>query len=129
MPRILSRANRIAYHGLPKYTFERHGGNNSAWTTDYSKLDVATLNEYIAVYRQRTEWLCERFPDSKDYWRYFEWSFMISMVEKIERLKLAGCYPQRDVMVRELREHFWEFADCEYAYAQDFEKEWIAKCL
>jgi glycosyltransferase involved in cell wall biosynthesis len=123
MPQILSRANRIAYHGLPKYTFERHGGNNSAWTTDHSKLDAATLDEYISVYRQRTEWLCGRFPDNKDYWRYFEWSFMISMVEKISRLGLAECYPQRDAMARELREHFSEFVDCECTL--EFEREWM----
>jgi glycosyltransferase involved in cell wall biosynthesis len=120
MPQILSRAKQIAYHGLPKYTFDRHGGNNSAWTTDYGKLDAATLDEYIAVYRQRTEWLCGRFSDNKDYWRYFEWSFMISMVEKISRLELAGCYSQRDGMVRELRGHFREFVDCEYT--QNLEK-------
>jgi glycosyltransferase involved in cell wall biosynthesis len=125
MPQILSRANRIVYHGLPKYTFERHGGNNSAWTTDYRNLDAATLDEYIAVYRQRTDWLCGRFPDNKDYWRYFEWSFMISMVEKISRLELAGCYPQRDVMARKLRAHCGEFVDGKHT--QGFERELMSE--
>jgi glycosyltransferase involved in cell wall biosynthesis len=125
MPQILSRAKRIAYYGLPKYTFERHGGNNSAWTTDYSKLDAATLDEYIAVYRQRTEWLCKRFPDNKDYWRYFEWSFMISMVEKISRLGLAECYYQRDEMVRGLQKYCCEFLNS--LWILDFEREWVKK--
>jgi hypothetical protein len=125
MPRILSGASRIAYHGLPKYTFERHSGNNSAWTTNHALLDAATLDEYITVYRQRTEWFCERFPDNIAYWRYFEWSFMISIVEKIARLELVGCYSQRDRLILELREHCGEFVDCEYT--QKFEKEWIAQ--
>jgi glycosyltransferase involved in cell wall biosynthesis len=125
MPKIMSRAKLVAYHGLPKYTFERHGGNVSAWTTDHSLLDAATLDEYIAVYRQRTEWLCQRFPDNAEYWRYFEWSFMISMVEKISRLELASCYPQRDAMVRELRECREIFLRCDYTL--DFEKDWIIR--
>jgi glycosyltransferase involved in cell wall biosynthesis len=123
MPRILSGASRIAYHSLPKYTFERHGGNNSAWTTNHTLLDAATLDEYIAVYRQRTEWLCGRFPDNAAYWRYFELSFMISMVEKVTRLELAECYPYRNGLVRELRAHCGEFIDGEHT--RKFEKEWM----
>jgi hypothetical protein len=123
MPRILSGASRVAYHGLPKYTFERHNGNNSAWTTNHALLDAATLDEYIAVYRQRTEWLCERFPGNMAYWRYFEWSFMISMVEKITRLGLMGCYSQRDRLVRELQVHCGEFIG--YEHTREFEMEWM----
>jgi glycosyltransferase involved in cell wall biosynthesis len=125
MPQILSGANQIAYYGLPKYTFERHGGNNSAWTTDHALLDTATLDEYIAVYRQRTEWLCGRFPDNAEYWRYFEWSFLVSMVEKVTRLGLAGCCTQRDVMVRELRGCYREFVGC--GHTQEFEREWMRR--
>ena len=123
MPRILGGANRVAYHGLPKYTFERHGNNNSAWTTDHSLLDAATLDEYLNVYRQRTEWLTANFPDSAPAWRYFEWSFMISMVEKITRLKLPGCERQFEAMAQELRENREEFLAC--GLMLDFEKNWL----
>uniref|UniRef100_UPI0025E5E35E glycosyltransferase family 2 protein n=1 Tax=uncultured Oscillibacter sp. TaxID=876091 RepID=UPI0025E5E35E len=91
MYKLLAGAERVAYHGLPKYTFYRHEGNNSAWTTDHSLLDAATLDEYLHAYRTRTEWLSGLFPDSAPAWRYFEWSFMISMVEKISRLRIPGC--------------------------------------
>ena len=123
MPRILGGANRIAYHGLPKYTFARHERNNSAWTTNHSLLDAAKLDEYLAVYRKRTEWLIANFPGNTALWRYFEWSFMISMVEKVTRLRLAGCERQREAMVRELRANRKEFADCDWIL--DFEKEWM----
>ena len=126
MPRILGGAAGVAYHGLPKYTFERHAGNNSAWTTNHSLLDAATLDEYLSVYRSRTEWLIAKFPDSAITWRYFEWSFMLSMTEKINRLKLAGCESQRDAMMRELQAHREEFLSC--GLALDFEKDWVG-CL
>ena len=122
MPRILGRAARVAYHGLPKYTFERHDNNNSAWTTNHSLLDASTLDEYLSVYRERTDWLIKEFPNSAQAWRYFEWSYMISMVEKIMRLKIHGCDSQREAMLRELQSNRNEFLNCELT--QVFEKEW-----
>jgi glycosyltransferase involved in cell wall biosynthesis len=125
MPRILANANRIAYHGLPKYTFERHEGNHSAWTSHHSLLDAATLEEYLRVYRERTEWLCERFPDSAAAWRYFEWSFWISMVEKIKRLNLTDCAAIAARLKRGLAECREVFLNS--GYILDFERGWMGK--
>jgi glycosyltransferase involved in cell wall biosynthesis len=125
MPRIIASANKIAYHGLAKYTFARHESNNSAWTTNHSLLDAATLNEYLSVYRERTEWLSGRFPGKSAVWRYFEWSFMISMVEKITRLGIAGCDAVLAAMRNELATNRNEFLNCELT--QDFEKKWMGE--
>ena len=125
MYKLLASANRVAYHGLPKYTFYRHESNNSAWTTDHSLLNSETLDEYLRVYRERTVWLSELFSSSAAVWRYFEWSFMISMVEKITRLNLGSCEGQREAMVQELRKHRSEFLSCEWI--MDFEKEWMER--
>ena len=123
MPKILAGAKRIAYHGLPKYTFYRHESNNSAWTTNHSLLTSETLDEYLKAYRERTEWLSGLFPDSAAAWRYFEWSFMISMVEKINRLKLKGCEGQLNAMLEELRENQEEFLNG--GFILEFEREWM----
>jgi glycosyltransferase involved in cell wall biosynthesis len=123
MPRILASAGRVVYHGLPKYTFFRHEGNNSAWTTNHSLLNAEILKEYLRVYRERTEWLTVRFPNNMAVWRYFEWSFQISMIEKITRLQLADCYAQRDELVRGLKTRREEFINCQFT--QEFEKGWI----
>ena len=64
MYKLLAGAKRVAYHGLPKYTFRRHEGNNSAWTTNHSLLNRETLEEYLTAYRTRTEWLGGLFPES-----------------------------------------------------------------
>ena len=127
MYRLLAEARRVAYHGQPKYTFYRHHGNNSAWTTDHSLLTPETLEEYLAAYRTRTEWLCERFPTSISTWRYLEWSFMISMVEKICRLNLTGCNKQRRYMIWRLQAHREEFLDS--SEILDFERLWISQYL
>ena len=125
MYKLLAEAKCVAYHGLPKYTFYRHENNNSAWTTNHSLLNAETLDEYLGAYRTRTIWLSERFPNSARVFRYFEWSFMISMLEKIHRLELKGCEKQLEAMTQELREHRDEFLAC--TEILEFEKEWVEK--
>lgn len=127
MYRLLAEAKRVAYHGLPKYTFYRHESNNSAWTTNHSLLTAETLEEYLDAYRTRTEWLSRKFPDSAAAFRYFEWSFMISMVEKIARLGLTGCEAQRERMTQELRANREDFLACPEIL--DFEKEWMERYI
>ncbi len=127
MYRLLAQAKRVAYHGLPKYTFYRHPGNNSAWTTNHTLLTPETLEEYLEVYRMRTQWLSGLFPNSAAAFRYFEWSFMISMVEKVARLGLTDCDAQRERMARELWEHREEFLGCPEIL--EFEKEWMKKYI
>jgi glycosyltransferase involved in cell wall biosynthesis len=127
MYRLLALAKRIAYQGVAKYKFNRHEGNNSAWTTNYSLLTPETLDEYLRSYRERTEWLSELFPKSAAVFRYFEWSFMISMVDKIERYELKECEELLDTMKRELKTHRNKFLKC--GLAQHFELEWMKKYL
>lgn len=123
MYRVMASAKKIAYHGIPKYTFYRHDNNNSAWTTNHNLLDVKTLDEYLDSYRARTEWLSERFPNSAMTFQYFEWSFMISMVEKINRLEIQGCEKQLEHMISVLHKHRGEFLNCPEML--ETEKKWI----
>lgn len=127
MYRLLAEAKRVAYHGLPKYTFYRHPGNNSAWTTDHRLLTPETLDEYLRAYRVRTQWLSEKFPSSAKAFQYFEWSFMISMVEKIERLGLRGCQRQLEAMRAELRAARASFLKSPEIL--DFEKDWMEQYI
>jgi len=127
MHRLLAFANRVAYCGLSKYTFYRHKCNNSAWTTNHSLLNPEIIDEYIQAYRERTRWLSELFPDSAAEWRYFELSFMISMVEKINRLKIKDCESQLTAMMSDLRKNREEFALGRLTL--DFEREWMEKYI
>ena len=123
--RLFARAGTVAYHGLPKYHVLRHGGNNSAWTTDHRLLTPETLEEYLTAYRVRTNWLSGLFPDRAATWRYFEWSFMISMVEKITRLELTDCAAIRERLAAALRADREESLSCPEIL--DFEREWVEK--
>jgi hypothetical protein len=127
MYKLLAGAKRVAYHGLPKYTFRRHEGNNSAWTTNHSLLNRETLEEYLTAYRTRTEWLGGLFPESGAVWRYFEWSFMISMVEKITRLEIPGCETELAAMKAELRANREAFLNAPEIL--DFEKDWMGEYI
>ena len=123
MYRLLAKAKRVAYHGKPQYHVVRHGGNNSAWTTNHELLTAPILDKYLLSYRSRTEWLGQLFPSSRATFQYFEWSFMISMVEKINRLHLEGCGVQLQKMTEELKKHHEDFL--RMPKILDFEKEWM----
>lgn len=127
MYRLLAEARSVAYHGLPKYTFYRHPGNNSAWTTNHSLLTPETLEEYLSAYRTRTEWLSKKFPAKAPTWRYFEWSFMISMVEKVSRLGLHNCEMIQKQLIQELNVHREEFLACPEIL--EFEQEWMRQYI
>jgi glycosyltransferase involved in cell wall biosynthesis len=127
MPKILSRAKIIAYHGLSNYHFNRHENNNSAWTQNHSLLDTETLREYLDVYAERTAWLCEKYPKSATMWRYFEWSFMISMVEKISRLGLENCRELCNNITLQLKTSRTAFLEC--GFILEFEKNWVEKYI
>lgn len=123
MPKIIVEANKIAYHGISKYDFVRHETNNSAWTQKHQLLDVETLKEYLNVYEERTDWLVKRFPQSADKWNYFNWSFMVSMVEKISRLQLSDCDNIRQRLIKTLKQNYNAFY---YApWISEKEKEWM----
>lgn len=127
MYRILAKADRIVYHGLPKYNIYRHTGNHSSWTTDHQQITPEILGEYLEVYRKRTDWLSKHFPERKPTFQYFEWSFMISMVEKISRLHLYSCKQMKDRMITELQQHRDAFLNAPEIL--DFEKEWVMRYI
>lgn len=127
MYKLLAQANKVAYHGLPKYHILRHPGNHSSWTTDHRQITPEILGEYLAVYRRRTEWLSNRFPDRAAAFQYFEWSFMISMVEKIDRLHLQCCEPIKADMAAELQKHRDDFLNAPEIL--DFEKDWVIQYI
>ncbi|MDR1362883.1 MAG: glycosyltransferase [Spirochaetaceae bacterium] len=93
--KLFAFANKIAGHGIPKYCFNRHDGNNSGFTDNDKKLAPAQLEEYFITYRERTAWLLEKLPAISEYIRYSEWSFLLSMYRKIVTNNLENCEEQR----------------------------------
>jgi glycosyltransferase involved in cell wall biosynthesis len=125
MYKILARADRIVSYGIPKYNVMRHDGNNSLATEKHDLITPEFLQDYRAAYRERTLWLCGRYPNNSDCWWYFDCSFMISMVEKINRYGLADCNSHLVEMKCELVKKAEMFM--KNPRALDFEKEWMCK--
>ena len=114
-------------HGEPKYCFWRHPGNNSAFTTNDLLLTPEQLDEYFDAFRERTEFLSAKLPKIADYAQYSEWSYMISMCNKISKNNLVSCQKQLEFVKKELTEHYEEFYESEYI--EEFEKEFMRKYI
>lgn len=99
--RFMASAEKVAAHGLPKYTFSRDTGNNSsfvltdAWTPE-------RLDEYLRAYGERTSYISGRFPELNPLCRYSEWSFWLSLCEKIRKGGLTDCKDYLDSMLGKL---------------------------
>lgn len=116
-------AVRIALWGVPKYHFLRHGNNCSYYTTDSTRWTPTEMSEYLAAFQERTVFISKRFPSLAGFVRYSEWSYMLSMLEKIVRYELQGFEAQRRHILTVLRTNLPEFsASC---YLKDVEKEWL----
>lgn len=100
--KIFTEAKRVAVQGKPRYTFFRHDGNLTAFTLNFRLLTPEILNEYIIAFSERTAYLSERFPVIKEFIEYKEWSFMLSMSEKVLHYNLKDCYAQVSYMQKRL---------------------------
>lgn len=125
--KYFAKAKRVVAHGLPKYCFWRHAGNNSAFTTNDLLLTPEQLDEYFAAFRERTEWLSKELPAIADYAQYSEWSYMISMCNKIHKNDLRACAKQLAYVEQELKANYDVFYNL--AYIQEFEREFMEKYI
>lgn len=123
MYRIIAKANRVAYHGVPKYNVIRHSGNNSAATTIDGQITAQYIADYRRAYEKRKHWLCRYYPDNTEYWNYFNWSFQISMIHKIITNNISSCNNHLEEMRRQLKIHREEFLNCKWL--QNFERNWL----
>jgi glycosyltransferase involved in cell wall biosynthesis len=121
--KIFAEARKVVAQGIPKYSFHRHEGNLTAFSTDFRLLTPEILVEYLDAYRKRTIFLSERFPAVKNYFQYTEWSFMLSMCEKINWHNLANCGKPLTFMLSELEQNRDIFLRS--PWTQEFEKEWM----
>lgn len=121
--RYFANAKIVAAHGLPKYCFYRHSGNNSSAATKHHLLNPVQLNEYLAAFRERTEYISKILPQLAGLALYSEWSYMISMVEKIHRYGLNNCADLLVLMCDNLRVHWNDFYNGKYIL--EFEKVWM----
>lgn len=125
--KYLANSKKVVAHGLPKYCVRRHDNNNSAFTTNDNLLSPSQLDEYFDAFKERTEYLSQLLPDIADYAQYSEWSYMISMCNKIISNNLTNCSNQLSYIKDILTENFDEFYNS--PYIQNFEKDYMDKYI
>lgn len=121
--KYLANANKVAAYGLPKYCFTRHENNNSSFTQNASQWKAEQMEEYLAAFRERTEYISSKLPVLAELVQYSEWSYMISMCDKIKTYELKDCYDILTGLAQVLKAKQQEFLTSQYI--QDFEKEWM----
>jgi len=122
--KVFSNADTVVAQGKPLYYFTKHGGNMTAFIQS-NKLTPDLLDEYISMYRERTKYLSEKVPEITERARYSEWSYMISMCEKIVKYRCDGCEKQYAYMIKTLRENYGEIWNS--PFTTEKEKEYLKK--
>jgi len=125
MYKFFVAANAVAARGEEKYIVRRHLNNNSNATLEHEKITPEWLHDYLKAYRERTNYISQMLPELSGLAMWSEWSFMISMVEKITRLRLSDCYTQLEYMLAVLKENCEKFKQAEWT--REFEKEWMKR--
>lgn len=125
--KYLLSAKKVVIHGLDKYYITRHDSNISGFTSNAGRWDAQTMQDYLMAFHNRTEFVKKYAPDTYKLALYSEWSFMISMIEKIDRFNLLDCRAIEDKMSVVLKEHKREFIDM--PEIKDFEKEWLERYI
>lgn len=125
--KYFASARCTAGEGKPKYYCYRHPGNHSAFTTNDALLRPEQLDEYFSVFRERTIYLSAVLPEIADYAQYSEWSYQISMCNKIIRNHLTNCREQLAYVVRELTQNQDMFYNS--PYIEEFEREYMRQYI
>lgn len=125
--KYMANACKVVAYGIPKYCFIKHDKNNSSFTTNDLLLTPKQLNEYFSAFKERTLYLSNILPKVSKYAQYSEWSYMISMCNKIVSNNLTNCSKQLEYVKKELTEHYNEFYFGEYT--KEFEREFMQKYI
>lgn len=125
--KYLLASSVVVLHGVDKYYITRHTGNVSGFTSDASKWNYDIMKGYLDAYHNRTEYIRNNALSVYSLAQYSEWSFMISMIDKIEEFGLEDCLILEKIMKEELKEHESEFLS--FPETRPFEMEWVRKYI
>jgi glycosyltransferase involved in cell wall biosynthesis len=103
--KVFAKANRVAVQGKPLYRFRKHSGNNSSFIQT-NNLSPDLLEEYLSAFRERTAYLSVEVPEIAQRTIYSEWSYMVSMCDKIKTYGLTSCAQLYDFMVEAIRANY-----------------------
>jgi glycosyltransferase involved in cell wall biosynthesis len=106
-------AENVVAQGVPKYYFYKHGSN----VTSYIQTNTLTpelLEQYLWAFANRTRYLSRKVPGIEAFARYSEWSYMLSMCNKIQTLDINSCNEQYEKMLTSININVAEFSSSPY---------------
>jgi glycosyltransferase involved in cell wall biosynthesis len=96
--KVFERAGRIAVWNIALYYFRKHASNMTAFI--HNKLMTPELlDEYLAMYETRAEYLSKRAPEMVEDIEKSLFAFMQSMCENIKANRFTGFEKQLEYMV------------------------------
>ena len=118
--RIMNNVNKMVVTGEPMYYFYRHDKNMSGLDSP-EQITPIRMCQHLEANAIRTKWLSEQMPEIKDFVLYCELAFMISLFERIHRLKVADCFDVANEMKIMLHKHRAFLSQLEYLTAREKE--------
>ena len=118
--KVFASADKVVAKGEPLYYFRKHQSNMTNFIQS-NKLTPKLLEEYLSMYRQRTIYLSNKVPDITERAKYSEWSFMISMCDKIKKHNCTDCMEIYCIMVNLLKQNYEEFINCKFITQKEIE--------
>lgn len=125
--KYLSDADKVILNGVPKYCFIKNENSISYFTNDASSWTKDKMKEYLGAFHERTLYLQDRFPELTEFAKYCEWSYMLSMCDKISKYELKDCKNLKICIIKELKDNLQQFY-CS-SYAGELEKNLMKKYI
>jgi hypothetical protein len=111
--KLFVAAKKVVAQGKPYLRFYKHSGNETGFLSgDVLKSDI--LNDYLCMQDERVAYITEQLPSLTRQVCYAKYSYMISMIEKIELGFAIECDEQMKRMKAILKEHKEEFLNAEW---------------
>lgn len=111
--KLFVEAEKVVVRGEPTYRFHKHADNVTAYITQNS-ITADILDLYLKMQKERVAYISDKLPVLAPQVRYAAWSYMISMVEKIQLGLGEGCDSQLAYMLRQLSNNQCEFMASEW---------------
>ena len=101
--KVFERATRIAVWNVALYCFRKHSSNMTAFIHN-KQIKPELLNEYLAMYKTRAEYLAVRVPELNPDIEKSMIAFMQSMCRVIVENNLENCEEQLEYMTNYLEQ-------------------------
>ncbi|NFA59972.1 glycosyltransferase [Clostridium sporogenes] len=119
--KVFAKAKKVVAKGTPLYYFRKHESNMTNFIQS-NNLTPELLKEYLSMYKKRTIYLSEKIPEITPRARYSEWSYMISMCDKIKKYNCKNCSDQYIYMQNQLMNNYKEIIECPFITKDEFNK-------